>query len=76
MVVPTSSSMFSVFASLTRLNVALAHLSSPNSILISSLKPWTILSRPFWSSSVHVKQMSDVCVAYFVSVVTLIQERG
>ena len=44
MVVPTSSSMSSAFASLLRLNVALAHMSSPNSILISSLKPLTILS--------------------------------
>ena len=34
MVVPTSNSMVSVFASFPRLYVALAHLSSPNSVIV------------------------------------------
>ena len=50
MMVLTSSSMLLESASRSLLKVALAHLSNPNSMLMSSMKDLMVLNRPVISS--------------------------
>ena len=82
MTVLTSSSMLLESASGPLLKVALAHLSSPNSMPISPLRHLMVLSRPVYLSSffrvglqvIHVKEVTDLSMRGVVPVAPLVQK--